>query len=191
MTGCSKLVSLADLNRESGWETLSERKNKHKRILFFFKLINGLVPFYLNCLVPVPIGSTSFYNLKGSHNLQGIACRTNLYLNSFLPSDVTDWNALPIDVRNLDFLSAFKCHIIREKPNPNTVSYRKEKGRFKSFTLGCELNVVTSSTSVFQCNIMKKMSVFFKCYLSLNPYYEHTTELDKQYCPVEGDLAAY
>ena len=36
---------------------------------------------------------------------------------------------------------------------------------------------------------MKKMSFFFKiskCYLSFNPYYENTTELDKQYCPMEG-----
>ena len=35
-------------------------------------------------------------------------------------------------------------------------------------------------------------SVFFslKCYLSFNPYYEHTTELDKQYCPMKGCLPA-
>ena len=68
VTGPSKLMSLADLNRESGWETLSERRYKHKLILFL-KMINGLVPFYLNSLVPVSIGSTSSYNLRGSHNL--------------------------------------------------------------------------------------------------------------------------
>ena len=104
-------------------------------------MINGLVPSYLNSLVPVTKGSTSSYNLRGSHNLQGIACRTNLYLNSFLPSVVTDWNALPIYVRNLDSLSAFKRYINRD--NQTQVSYISlEKGRFKSFTLGCELNVV-------------------------------------------------
>ena len=35
VTGCTKLVSLSDLSRESGWETLRERRNKHKLILFF------------------------------------------------------------------------------------------------------------------------------------------------------------
>ena len=57
VTGYRKLVSLTDLNRESGWESLSERRYKHKLILFF-KMINGLVPSYLNSLVPVTIGST-------------------------------------------------------------------------------------------------------------------------------------
>ena len=90
-------------------------------------MINGLVPSYLNSLVPVTIGSTSSYNLRGSHNLQGIACRTNLYLNSFLPSVVTDWNALPIDVRNLDALSAFKRYINRDKPNPNKLYFFGER----------------------------------------------------------------
>ena len=33
-TGCSKLVSLCDLKKECGWETLSERRRKHKLIFF-------------------------------------------------------------------------------------------------------------------------------------------------------------
>ena len=45
VTGFSKLVSLADLNREAGRESLSERRYKHKLTLFF-KMINGLVPSY-------------------------------------------------------------------------------------------------------------------------------------------------
>ena len=84
---------------------------------------NGLIPFNLNSLVPVSIGSTSSYNLRGPHNLQGIACRTNPYLNSFLPSVVIDWNALPTDVRNVDSLSAFKRYINRDKPNPNDLNF--------------------------------------------------------------------
>ena len=30
VTGCSKLVSLLDLSREAVWESLSERRRKHK-----------------------------------------------------------------------------------------------------------------------------------------------------------------
>ena len=67
-------------------------------------MVKGLSPSYLNCLVPNAIGSTSSYSLRDSHNLQNIACRTYLYLNSFVPLAITDWNALPIDNRNLDSL---------------------------------------------------------------------------------------
>ena len=126
VTGCSKLVSLTDLNKESGWETLSERRYKHKLILFF-KMVNGLSPSYLNSLVPDTIGSTSSYSLRDSHNIQNIACRTNLYLNSFLPSAITDWDALPIDIRNLGSLSAFKCYINRDKIIPNKLYFFGER----------------------------------------------------------------
>ena len=45
-----------------------------------------------------------------------------MYLNCFLPSVVTDLNALPIDVRNLDSLLAFKHYINRDRPNPNMLN---------------------------------------------------------------------
>ena len=125
VTGCSKLVSLTDLNKESGWETLSERKYKHK--LIFFLMVNRLSPSYLNSLVPDTIGSTSSYSLRDSHNIQNIACRTNLYLNSFLPSAFTDWNALPIDIRILGSLSAFKCYINRDKIIPKKLYFFGER----------------------------------------------------------------
>ena len=51
-SSCTKLVATADLIQESGWETLSERRRKHKLILFY-KMVNGLSPSYLNILVPL------------------------------------------------------------------------------------------------------------------------------------------
>ena len=90
-------------------------------------MVNGLSPSnqsYLNSLVPDTIGSTSSYSLRDCHNIQNIACRTNLYLNSFLPSAITDWNALP---RNLGSLSAFKCYINRDKIIPNKLYFFGER----------------------------------------------------------------
>ena len=43
VTGCSKLVSIHDLMKEVGWETLEEGRRKHKLILFY-KMVDGLVP---------------------------------------------------------------------------------------------------------------------------------------------------
>ena len=78
VTGGSKLVSITDLNiKESGWESLNDKKYKHKRVLLF-KTVKGLVQAYLNVLVPMSVGSSSSYSLRDSHNLQNIVSRTNL-----------------------------------------------------------------------------------------------------------------
>ena len=58
VTGCTKLVAIRDLYQESGWETLSERRRKHK-LMLFYKMINGLSPNYLNVLVPQTVGEST------------------------------------------------------------------------------------------------------------------------------------
>ena len=58
VTGCTKLVSIVDLYREAGWETLDQRRRKHKLILFY-KMMYGLAPNYLNNLIPLTVGSSS------------------------------------------------------------------------------------------------------------------------------------
>jgi len=71
--GCTKLVSLADLYREIGWETLGERRCKHKLILFY-KMINGL------CLLPTkrrPTPSSTDKNC--SLLISSICCHRMVY----------------------------------------------------------------------------------------------------------------
>ena len=75
VTGCTKLVAIRDLYQESGWETLSERRRKHKLILFY-KMFNGLSPNYLNGLVPQTVGESTSYNPRRPNNLRTITCRT-------------------------------------------------------------------------------------------------------------------
>ena len=126
VTGCTKLVSLSDLSRESGWETLRERRNKHKLILFF-KMVNGLVPKYLCSLVPSTVGSNTTYNLRNSNDLANIVCRTSLYRNSFLPSAVNAWNSLPQTTRESDSLSSFKRLLNIDKPTPCKLYFYRER----------------------------------------------------------------
>ena len=78
VNGCSKLVSLLDLTRDAGWESLSERRRKHK-LLLYFKMVKGLCPSTLSALVSQSIGSTSSYSLRGSQNH-----RTQLAEHSFI-----------------------------------------------------------------------------------------------------------
>ena len=91
VTGCAKLVAIRGLYEESGLETLSERRRKHKLILFH-EMFNGLSPNYLNVFVPQTVGESSSYSLRRPNNLRTIICRSTSYKNSFLPSVINEWN---------------------------------------------------------------------------------------------------
>jgi hypothetical protein len=51
VTGGTRLVSINNLYKEMGWETLQARRENHKKI-YFYKMVNGLVPPYLSAIVP-------------------------------------------------------------------------------------------------------------------------------------------
>ena len=63
VTGATKLASINSLLSETGWETLSSRRKKHK-LQLFYKVQNDLSPNYLSSLVPPTVGSTSTYPLR-------------------------------------------------------------------------------------------------------------------------------
>ena len=78
ITGATKLIALEMLYWETGWESLQERRQKHKMYLFY-KMASGLTPSYLSDLVPLTIENTVSYNLRDSHNIRPIQTRTQLY----------------------------------------------------------------------------------------------------------------
>ena len=104
VTGATKLVALEMLNRETGCESLQERRRKHKMCLFY-KMASGLTPSNLSDLVPLTVENTISYKLRDSHNIRPIQTRTQLYYKSFLPSSIRDWNDLPLTARNSASLS--------------------------------------------------------------------------------------
>ena len=114
-TGTAKLVSVANLYIETGWETLDARRNKHKLVLFY-KMFNDLTPLYLSSLVPPLVQNASRYNLRNSNDTQTVASRTSLFYNSFLPSSIRDWNRLNPDIRNAGTLDAFKFKLNQNLP---------------------------------------------------------------------------
>ena len=85
VTGATKLASIQSLLSNTGWESLTSRREKHKLVLFY-KMINYLVPEYLSSLVPPTVGNISQYNLRNETNLQTIPARSQQYYNSFLSS---------------------------------------------------------------------------------------------------------
>ena len=113
-TGATKLISLNNLTKEIGWESLRQRRNKHKLILFY-KMVNNHSPQYLSDLVPRTVSQQSQYNLRNTHNIQLLHARTTGYYNSFLPSVIREWNTLPSQMRNASTLDEFKSLLNMDK----------------------------------------------------------------------------
>ena len=112
-TGATKLISLHALSNEVKWESLEERRRKHKLTLFY-KMKSNLCPTYLSSLVPQTVNSISRYNLRNANDLQTINPRTTLYYNSFLPSTIRAWNDLPLEAKQLESVNAFKYFLKTE-----------------------------------------------------------------------------
>lgn len=123
VTGASKLVSLCNLHKETGWESLETRRNNHKLVLFY-KMYHDEVPSYLSSLVPPLVGEASLYSLRNSENIQNIPCRTKQFAESFLPSTIQLWNSLPLETRNSQSISSFKQSLINgSKSSPPAYFY--------------------------------------------------------------------
>ena len=98
VSDATKLCSIQKL-LELGWETLQERRSKHKLVIFY-KILNGLTPEYLFDLMPSLVSDINPYNLRNSDNVQSIRARTNIFFNSFFPSTIRAWNNLSEGIRN-------------------------------------------------------------------------------------------
>ena len=117
VTGTTRLVSLEKLHNETGWEPLSYRRKTHKLVLFF-QMVHNATPSYLSLLVPPQVGNLSRYNLRNERNYQTIACRSQQYFNSFLPSVIRDWNELPEDIKSSRSVKSFKVKLNRSVAVP-------------------------------------------------------------------------
>ena len=84
ITGCVRGTSHEKLYKESGFITLQERRERHKLIIFF-KIVQGLLPNYLNTYLPPLVTDLKPYHRRRSLERQVPDSRTELYGNSFFP----------------------------------------------------------------------------------------------------------
>ena len=135
---------------ELGWETLQERRSKHKLVIFY-KIINGLTPSYLSDLIPPLVSDTNPYNLRNSDNIQPFRTRTNIFFNSFFPSTIRAWNNLSEEIRNSNTVNSFKNNLHRSRLIPQNFSTPvQESVRFS--TLDCVWNAA-HLTHIYMANI--------------------------------------
>ncbi|MEW8546213.1 MAG: reverse transcriptase family protein [Candidatus Thiodiazotropha sp.] len=117
ITGATKLCNIEKLYSELGWDSLQERRNKQKLIIFY-KIVHNEAPTYLNDLIPPLVQNVNRYNLRNSDDICTLRCRTNLYYNSFLPSTIRAWNTLPIEIKQATSVASFKYRLNRNIIQP-------------------------------------------------------------------------
>ena len=117
ITGATKLCSINKLVSDVGWDSLQSRRNKHKLVIFY-KILNDLTPNYLSDCLPPLVHETITYNLRNSNDIQTLHANTNLFYNSFFPSAIRAWNALPEDIKLAPSVASFKYRLNRDIKKP-------------------------------------------------------------------------
>ena len=171
ITGATKLCSVSKLLTDLGWETLQNRRKKH-RLIILFKILHGLTPVYINNLLPPLVQDTTSYNLRNSNHFQNYRANTNLFLNSFFPATIRAWNDLPTEVKDAPSVAAFKSHLNKDlKKPPSYYSTGTRIGQILQarLRLGCSSlnadlyrrNIVPSPTCA--CGGFESAYHFFLC----------------------------
>jgi len=128
-TGAFISTSTNLLLSELGWSTLTERRKTHK-LIYYYKIVNGLTPHYLHDLLPPRVADISNYPLRNALNRSLVPARTMRYKQSFLPSTTVLWNTLPDSVRVSATLSTFKKSLNNIKQPPSPPHWRYTGSRY-------------------------------------------------------------
>ena len=91
-----------------------------------------MVPQYLSSLFPQDVGNTIQYNLRNNDDFMLLPCRTVLFENSCVPSLISLWNSLPLNVRHLPTISSFKREISNMFQTNTVLSYFSYGTRYLS-----------------------------------------------------------
>ena len=84
VTGATKSCPKSNILEETGWDSLETRRYK-RRMLTFYKMVNGHTPSYLQLIVRPSVHQVSQRNLRNNQNLTVTRARSNMYSNSFIP----------------------------------------------------------------------------------------------------------
>ena len=124
ITGCFRGTSREKLYHELGLESLADRRYI-RRLVFFYKIVNGLVPSYLSDILPPQREDEE--EGEGEERRRERPpfrmpfCRTERYRSSFFPYCIAEWNKLDRSLRELPSSETFKNAILkflRPKGNP-------------------------------------------------------------------------
>ena len=106
VTGAWHGSNCAKLNEELGWETLSDRR-LCRRVLPIHKIMKNKTPSYLkDKLLPK-------HRHFSVNVFRRIKCRTDSYMNSFLPHAITSWDIFISHFDDFPSVDSLKEHLLR------------------------------------------------------------------------------
>ena len=161
------------LMEEAGWDSLLKRRRAH-RLTFFFKIVNGKSPPYLQNVLPRQRGEGTSYSLRHVHNYTTISARLRHFANSFIPQTLKDWNILDESVKRESNINTFK-RLIFPKRSRNQNYYfgaRRENVSLARLRIGCSklnddlyrnLHVIDSPSCQCGNSIENAIHFFFLC----------------------------
>ena len=117
VTGTNTYASKFLLNHETGWNNLSERRQKH-RLILLYKLVNGLAPMHLVNILHTYTNTTSRYIFRNT-DMHFIYTRTEAFRSSSFPCSFRLWNELDESVKSANTLASFKSQLFKNKTKKN------------------------------------------------------------------------
>ena len=158
-TGLPSFASIYSIYIKTGWEKLKIRREVRKLVLFY-KIVNGQIPDYSTELVPPTVADTNNYNLRNSLSISQPSYRLFTYQQSYFPSTTKLWNTLDLNLRQLPTLPSFKSKLHQKYFQPKTVpSYFSVGVRYLS-VLHARLRTKCSSlnSDLFKSNLVPSAS---------------------------------
>ena len=138
--GAVKGTSHEKLYLESGFTSLQERRKRHKLILFF-KLVNGILPVYLNAYIPPLVSDINPFPRRRPSERQVPEFRLETYHDTYFPSTTELWNDLPDTIKEQTSISNFKRKLCADDPLVPPYYYI---GSRKPQTIHCKLRICMS-----------------------------------------------
>ena len=111
--GTVRGTSHAKIYTESGFHSLSERRKRHK-IILFYKILNGLTPDFLTNYLPPLASSLNPYHRRRPFERRPPFAKSELYKNSFFPSATILWNSLPTEIQSCSSISQLKYFLSKD-----------------------------------------------------------------------------
>ena len=107
VSGCWQGTNRERLYEELGWESLTNRR-WCRRLITFYKILNGNTPSYLAEHIPVRTEIPYTLRVRSESTL---LVRTDRYQNSFYPYTMQMWKELSDEARCKPSVTAFKQHL--------------------------------------------------------------------------------
>ena len=147
-------------------------------MLYFHKIVNGLVPHYLSEIKPASTPNER-YGLRRQHNFTTPRCWISKYQKSFLPLAVSLWNKLDESFKCITDCLIFKtalCPKLIDNPL-NLIGNRTDQIIMAKLRLNCSnlkshlynLNIIESQTCACGYNKEDSIHFFITCPLYNRP----------------------